>query len=159
MSLGGARVYSDELFSVGDRIEMEILLPDTPPIEIVARAVRVHILPPSAPAFCDVAVEFVSMTSEAERILEAELGVARASAHDGAPACAPPSSGARAACASQPRVYEHYCEEVGDVEDQHSEERLGEPAPGAPFARRPQGDRHVREQDGDQNELLHRPAP
>ena len=139
MSLGGMRVYSDELVPVGDRIQMELLVPGEAPIELLARVVRVHILPPSGPAFCDVSLEFLTMTSEARRRLADRLLPAP---------CAPRLS--------EPRVDEQHGQEVRDVEHQHGAERLPEPSARAPLARGPDGDRHVCEQDRDKNELLHR---
>jgi hypothetical protein len=139
MSLSGVRVYSDELVPIGDRLQLQLMLPDEAPIELLARVVRVHILPPSGPAFCDVSLEFLTMTGEARRLLEKRLS--------------PPS---RATCHSQPRVHEHHCHEVDHVEDQHREECLREPSTCAALARGPDGDRHVCDQDGDEDELLHR---
>ena len=74
VSLGGARVYSDDLLPVGARMEIELLVPGGPTIEIHARVVRVTILRPSGPAFCDVALEFLAVPDEARIRLAGWLG-------------------------------------------------------------------------------------
>jgi hypothetical protein len=76
LSVSGALVYSDDLPPVGARLELELLVPGEARIEVVARVVRVSILPPSGPAFCDVALEFLGMTEEAKRRLVERLSVA-----------------------------------------------------------------------------------
>jgi hypothetical protein len=137
VSLGGARVYSDELVHVGARLELQLLLPQGVPIDLFARVVRVHILPPSGPAFCDVALEFLAMSDEARTLLGRALPLP----------------------ASEPRVEEQHEAEVEDVEDQHHEERLLEPPARISLACGPDGDRHICKQNREEDELLHRPWP
>jgi hypothetical protein len=137
VSLGGARVYSDDLVYVGARIDVELVLPDGATIALGVRVVRVHILRASGPAFCEVALEFLTLSGEARGRLARVL--------------LPP--------ASQPRVEEEHEDEVGEVEDQHREEGLLEPSSRVRFACGPDGDRHICEQNRDQNELLHPPRP
>lgn len=140
VSLGGARVYSDDLMPVGARIEVELLVPGGPAIELHARVARVTILRPSAPAFCDLALQFLAMTDDASSRLASQMGVMPVSL-----------------LALQPRVEEQHCDQVEDVEHQHCKECLPEPAARAPLARGPHGDSHAGEENRDQNELLHRP--
>src|SRR5437879_909395 len=95
-SLSGMRVYSDEMVPVGARLELEILVPGETAIEIFARVVRVGMLPPSGPAFCDVALEFLNIPGEARDRLAGCLHAAH---------LPPPPS--------QPRVDEQHCDEIG----------------------------------------------
>ncbi len=139
LSLGGARVYSDELFPVGARLEVELTRPDGATIEVCTLVVRVTILRPTGPAFCAVALQFVGVPDEARSCLEGWLGTLSASRP-----------------ALQPGVQEHHGEDVQDVEDQHREECLPEPASRVSVARCPDGDRHRCEEDRDEDELLHR---
>jgi PilZ domain len=153
MSLGGARVYSDELVAVDDRLEIELMVPGKASLELLARVVRVHVLPPGALALYDVALEFLVMTNEARCQLAGLLGVTPFPVQDEGSV-----SGPTHGCASQPRVDEHDCKHVDDVEHEHGEERLLQPSARVSFASGPQGDRHVCEQNRDKNELLHRPG-
>jgi PilZ domain len=153
MSLGGARVYSDELVAVGDPLEIELMVPGRASLELLARVVRVHVLPPGALALYDVALEFLIMTNEARCRLARMLGVTPFPVHDEGSVSGPTSG-----CASEPRVDEHHCKQVDDVEHEHGEERLLQPAARVPFASSPDRDRHVCEQNRDKNELLHRPG-
>jgi hypothetical protein len=158
MSLGGARVFSDELVAVDDRLEIELMVPDRASVELLARVVRVHALPLGAPALYDVALEFLIMTSEARCRLAGMLGVTPFPVHDEGSVSEPTSAQGPLGCASEPRVDEHHCKQVDDVEHEHGEERLLQPSARVPFASGPDRDRHVCEQNRDKNELLHRPA-
>lgn len=72
VGLGGMRMYSDETVTVGTELELELLLPDACTIEVLARVVRVDVLPPGAPAHCDVALEFLDVpVTEMGRLSEA----------------------------------------------------------------------------------------
>ena len=137
VSLGGARVYSDELVYVGAQLDLEMVLPDGATVPLGARVVRAHMLPPSGPAFCEVALQFLPMSGEARTQLGRLL--------------LPP--------ASQPRVRDQDEDEVDEVEDQHREECLLQPPPRIRFACGPDGDRHICEQNRDQDELLHSARP
>jgi hypothetical protein len=97
VSLGGALVYSDDLLEVGAQISVELSMPGGAAIELWARVVRVSILRPTGPAFCAVALQFVGLPEAARSCLSAWL------------AAAPESRPA-----AQPRVREHYCEDLQD---------------------------------------------
>lgn len=137
VSLGGARVYSDELVYVGAHVDLEVELPDGATVPLIARVVRAHILPPSGPAFCEVALEFLTMSRDAR----AQLGRLLMRP------------------ASQARVCDEDENEVDEVEDQHREECLLQSPPRIRFACGPDGDRHICEQNRDQNDLLHHARP
>ncbi len=73
VSLGGMRMYCDELLKVGVRLELDLLLQDEDSIEFLARVVRVEVLPAGSPAAFDVALEFLDVTPEAQRWLDGRL--------------------------------------------------------------------------------------
>lgn len=131
-SLGGVRVYSDELVAVGAQVDIELMMPGQAPIALPARVVRVGIQPPSGPSFCDVSLQFVKMPEEARRRLNAALS-----------------------SVSEPRVDEEDCQQVHHVEREHCDEGLLQASTRAAFASAPDGNGHVCEKNGDQNELLH----
>lgn len=62
ISPGGIRLYSDEAFKVGARLELEVFLPDQTSVTVTARAVWVDNLPSNAPAAYDVGFEFVDIS-------------------------------------------------------------------------------------------------
>jgi hypothetical protein len=131
------RVQSDELVPVGAQLALEVLLPGEEAIELLARVVRVGILPPTVPALCDVALQFVDVPDDAMDRLAERLRDPRL-------------------WASEPGVDEEHRGEVRRLEHQHQKERLLQPPARARLARGPNGDDHIREQNGDQDELLHR---
>ena len=139
ISFGGMLVYSDEVVPVGRRLEIELLRAEDATIELHARVVRVDTLRAGAPARYDVALEFLDVPDSAKSRLADLLGVKLP-----------------AISASEPRVDEEQRHEVGGVEDEHEEERLLQPSAGVPLACGPDGDRHVCEEDRDEEELLHR---
>jgi hypothetical protein len=136
-SQGGMRVYSDQLVPVGARFELELLIPGESGVYLLARVVRVSSLPQHSPSFCEVAFEFLAMTSEARGRLAACFGVGRP---------------------SQPGVDEQHGHQVCDVEEEHDEECLLQPSARVLLVRGPDGDRQVCDQNRDQDELLHRLA-
>jgi len=95
VSLGGARVYSDDLLEVGAQIVVELSKPGGAVVEVWARVVRVSILRPTGPAFCAVALQFVGLPDAVRHCLSGWL--------EGAPASRP---------AAQPWVPEHHGEDV-----------------------------------------------
>lgn len=132
-SLGGVRVYSDELVTIGAQFDIELLPPSgEAPIALPVRVVRVGIQPPSGPSFCDVSLQFMTLTPDARRRLDAAL-----------------------TSDSEPRVNDQDCEQVEDVEGEHCHERLLQAAARPALTRTPDGNGHVCEENGDQNELLH----
>jgi len=76
LSLGGARVYSDDLVEQGRQLEIELFLRDGTSIACAAIVVWVERLPAGAPAVYDVGLRFVGLDgADRERlaaVLEAE---------------------------------------------------------------------------------------
>jgi len=65
ISLGGLRIYSDELLKEGTQIEIEFFLPMGYSAVGRARVVWVKELPPGSQAFYDVGLEFIDLPLEA----------------------------------------------------------------------------------------------
>lgn len=61
ISLGGARVFSDEEFKVGSRIDLDVLLPDATAVRCWAEVVWSVTLGPAAQARYDVGLKFTDM--------------------------------------------------------------------------------------------------
>jgi len=61
ISLGGMRVYSDEEFSVGARLDLDVMLPDGDPVRCWAQVVWRLELPADGPARYDVGLKFFDM--------------------------------------------------------------------------------------------------
>lgn len=72
VSLGGMRIYLDDPVEESDRLELDVLLPEGPPILCTVEVVWVEILGPGASALLDVGVKFV-MIREADRARLAAL--------------------------------------------------------------------------------------
>lgn len=69
ISLGGMRVYSDEQFSVGSRLDLEVLLPDHASVRCWAQVVWVTELSPGGAARFDVGLKFEDMApSDVQRL-------------------------------------------------------------------------------------------
>lgn len=64
ISLGGARVFSDEEFAVGSRLDLDVLLPDESMVRCWAEVVWVVALGPAADARFDVGLRFTDMAPE-----------------------------------------------------------------------------------------------
>jgi hypothetical protein len=64
ISLGGARVFSDEEFAVGSRLDLDVLLPDESIVRCWAEVVWVVALGPAADARFDVGLMFTDMAPE-----------------------------------------------------------------------------------------------
>jgi len=60
-SLGGMRVFTDERFAVGDRLDLDVLLPDGVTVRCWAEVVWILDLDASAPAPFDVGLKFTDM--------------------------------------------------------------------------------------------------
>lgn len=73
VSLGGMRVYSDELFSVGNRLDLDVLLPDDKPVRCWAEVVWVGELGPEGPAKFDIGLKFIDMAENDVQRLAAAL--------------------------------------------------------------------------------------
>jgi len=72
VSFGGIRMYSDDPFEVGTRIELELLVPGEA-IEFHARVVWIESLPAGGPALYDVGLEFLELSDGAKQHLGALL--------------------------------------------------------------------------------------
>ncbi len=64
ISLGGLRAYSDEEQRPGQRLELELLLPDGASATVLAEVVWVMPLAEGAPALYDVGLRFVDVRPE-----------------------------------------------------------------------------------------------
>jgi Tfp pilus assembly protein PilZ len=73
VSLGGVRVYADEAPEVGDRLALELFLPDSSEAACVVEVVWIEPLPEGAPARFDVGVKYVEISAQARRQLEIAL--------------------------------------------------------------------------------------
>ena len=62
VSLGGMRLYADDAPSVGDRLELELFLPDQTELTCRVEVVWIDELPEGSPARFDVGVKFVDIT-------------------------------------------------------------------------------------------------
>lgn len=58
ISMGGARIYSDDPVKVGTRLEMELFLPAGSNLVLQAQVAWVEELPPGGPAAFDVGLRF-----------------------------------------------------------------------------------------------------
>lgn len=67
ISLGGVRVYADEAPDAGDRLELELFLPDETALECTVEVVWVEPLPEGSPARFDVGARFVKL-DEKDRV-------------------------------------------------------------------------------------------
>ena len=59
VSLGGLRIYADDAPKAGDRLELELFLPDQTELVCTVEVVWVDDLPEGSPARHDVGVKFV----------------------------------------------------------------------------------------------------
>jgi hypothetical protein len=87
MSLGGARVYSDDRLKLGRRLRLELMAGPDSTVQVLARVVWVDELEAGSPARYDVGLEFLDvpeeMTSRLAGILQKDEDYKR---HLGAPA-------------------------------------------------------------------------
>lgn len=74
ISLGGARVYSDDETAPGTRLELELIFADGQSIVAQAEVVWVEPLPQDAPARFDVGLRFTELPDEAAALLAQVLG-------------------------------------------------------------------------------------
>jgi sugar transferase (PEP-CTERM/EpsH1 system associated) len=142
VSLGGVRVYSDERVKVGATLDLELLLPGEPGIGFLARVMRVDALPEGGPARFDVALEFLHLSREAQTRLAARM----------AGECEGTSN-------SQARIHEQERDQVHGIDHEQGQQRLPQASSGAPVSRGPNGQSDVRDEDREDEELLHRGPP
>lgn len=74
ISEGGVRVYSDDPFTEGDRLTVDLFLPDGAMVEVLTRVAWLAELPPGSPARYDVGLALIDpdprVVARIERILE-----------------------------------------------------------------------------------------
>lgn len=69
ISTGGVRIYSDDKYKVGDRLELEVLLPDKSWITVEAQIVWITAIQSGDPARFDVGLEFSKIAAkDAEKL-------------------------------------------------------------------------------------------
>jgi hypothetical protein len=73
MSVGGARVYSDERVKVGKKVHLELLAGPDSTVQVLARIVWIDELGEGAPARYDVGLEFLDVPEEMTSRLAAIL--------------------------------------------------------------------------------------
>jgi len=73
ISSGGVRIYSDEQFMVGKRLEIEFFLPKGFSVTAIARVIWIDELPPDSDSLYDVGLEFINLPPHAMKELEAVL--------------------------------------------------------------------------------------
>jgi len=64
MSLGGARVYSDDKLKLGKKFHLELLAGPDSTVQVLARVVWIDELGPGGPARYDVGFEFLDVPEE-----------------------------------------------------------------------------------------------
>lgn len=74
MSLGGARVFSDERLRIGTRLNIELLAGPDSIIKVLARVVWIDDLDAGSPARFDVGLEFLDVPNEMMSRLAVLLG-------------------------------------------------------------------------------------
>ena len=62
VAIHGLRVYSDDAFKVGDRLDVELFLPDGDNLDCVVRVVWIQDLPQGSPAQFDVGLQILDAT-------------------------------------------------------------------------------------------------
>jgi c-di-GMP-binding flagellar brake protein YcgR len=73
LSLGGIRLYADDLLAEGDRLELELFLPDETQLICRVEVVWVENLPANAPARFDVSIKFEEISARDRYRLSALL--------------------------------------------------------------------------------------
>lgn len=73
VSDGGMRLFADESHDVGDRLELELFLPDQSEVTCRVEVVWVVALLPGAPARFDIGVKFVELADADRKRLSATL--------------------------------------------------------------------------------------
>jgi hypothetical protein len=73
VSLGGLRIYADDAPAQGDRLELELFLPDESELLCTVEVVWIDELPEGSPARFDVGAKFVALKSEDRERLEQVL--------------------------------------------------------------------------------------
>jgi Tfp pilus assembly protein PilZ len=74
IGLGGLRVYCDERFKVGKRLELELFLPEGSSVVCIGRVAWVNELEDSSVAKFDIGLEFLEVSSAVRDRLASVLG-------------------------------------------------------------------------------------
>ena len=74
ISLGGMRVFSDESFGKGERLDLDVLLPDGSAVRCWAEVVWIEELMPASRARFDIGLKFDDMAAEDVQKLASVLG-------------------------------------------------------------------------------------
>ena len=73
LSLGGARIFSDERLEAGERLELDFFLPDGSTVKAMAKVAWIKEMPEGADALYDVGMEFIQLTETATEKLKTVL--------------------------------------------------------------------------------------
>jgi Tfp pilus assembly protein PilZ len=74
IGLGGIRIYSDDKFKVGKRLELELFLPNGDILMFTAKVVWQNELPPDETARYDVGLQFLDVPQDKLKVLKEVLG-------------------------------------------------------------------------------------
>jgi Tfp pilus assembly protein PilZ len=74
ISLGGIRIYSDEEFKIGRRLELELILPNDTILTCTAKVVWQSPLPEHSAAKYDTGLQFLDISDEHLRHLSQMMG-------------------------------------------------------------------------------------
>jgi len=74
VSLGGVRIYSDDLLKIGELLKLEFFLDGTDPVTYTAQVVWIVPLSTRAPARYDVGLKFLHLEPAALKLLVSVLG-------------------------------------------------------------------------------------
>lgn len=74
ISVGGMRVYTDDVHKAGSRLEMELFLPSGKTVTLLAEVVWVEELAQGSPAKFDIGLRYVDLTPEEEAVIGQVLG-------------------------------------------------------------------------------------
>ena len=69
ISLGGIRIYSDEKFKIGKRLEIELLLPDDMVLTCTAKVVWQSPLPDGSKATYDTGLQFLKVPADGLQLI------------------------------------------------------------------------------------------
>lgn len=64
VSLGGLRSYSDEPHEIGERLQLELLLPDKSSLTVLVEVAWVNELPDDSPAKYDIGLRYIDIEPE-----------------------------------------------------------------------------------------------
>ncbi len=73
VGLGGIRIFSDDKFKVGKRLELELFLPNDDILMFTAKVVWQHELPPDETVRYDVGLQFLDVPKDKLEVLQEVL--------------------------------------------------------------------------------------